>query len=70
MSNSVDKSRAWDAVIRAREDEREKCAKIADRIEYEADKLAAGLSYGELYGMQSRSDAAKEIAAAIRARKS
>jgi hypothetical protein len=47
--------------------ERERCAKIADRIGLEADRQAEGLSYGDLYGMQSRSDAAEEIAAAIRA---
>ena len=45
----------------------EECAKIADRIGLEADRQAMGLSYGELYGMQSRADAAEEIAKVIRA---
>lgn len=45
----------------------EECAKIADRIGFEADRQAVGLSYGELYGMQSRADAAEEIAKVIRA---
>lgn len=44
----------------------EVCAKIADGVMNDADAKAADLSYGELYGMNCRSDAAKEIAAAIR----
>jgi hypothetical protein len=29
-NNAVDKARAWDAIVKARADEREKCAKIAE----------------------------------------
>lgn len=44
----------------------EKCAKIADAVMNDADCRAADLHYGELYGMTCRSDAAGEIAKAIR----
>lgn len=32
MTDTVDKSTAWDMLIAAREDEREKCAKIAENF--------------------------------------
>jgi hypothetical protein len=45
----------------------EECARLADYVASDADRQAAHLSYGELYGMQSRSDAANEVASDIRA---
>jgi len=43
-----------------------RCAKVADEVEMNAESELSGLYYGERYGMSCRSDAASEIATAIR----